>query len=344
MDEIPQGIRTFTELMGGEAEELDLHDTGLPMWVSDATQGAYEIKWEGDRNLTFIEPDPKLSFDRIAAIVKSVRTNIKNAEPMIIADNLNPKFRGLFVRERIPFVNKNDDIFAPNLATKLSHVSTLFETCPDRKIDELNPFAVKLIAGTLTGFLPKKRLKVNEAVEQITKAGGEVVAPKVSIALKELNYLELIVDHGRGPEKYYELTDPQTAFEKLLNLQYGRLYKKIENFVTLNSIDYVLSGESAVANYTNLNEPKKKTIAVYKQKSGDLKQRKKVKVALGLETIQIEMWREDPHLFSVDGKINPIELCFSVGTILDDPRVHTEMNELLEKYGLKLLENVKING
>lgn len=344
MKKDPQGLITFTDLMGGVAEKLDLRHAGVPMWVKNATHGAYEIKWGDDRTLAFIEPDSELSFDQIVAIVRAIKKNIQNAEPVIIADHLNPKFRGLFVRERIPFVNKKDDIFAPNLATKLSHISTLYEMYPDRRIDDLSPFSVKLIAGALTGFLPKDRLKVNELVEQISKMKGATPASKVSTALKELKHFEMVIERGRGPDKFYELTSPQTVFERLLDLPHRRLCKKIENFVTLNSIEYVMSGESALAAYTNLNDPKKKTIAVFKQDSGELKQRKKVPVDLTLEPLEIEVWNEDPQLFSVEEKLNPLELCFSIGQILDDPRVYMEMNSLLEQYDLKLPESVKIHA
>lgn len=332
---IPLGLKTFTELMGdGEIPHpIKVASLNSPLWVEGVIRHAFQFRFKNvNEEMLFVEIDPKLSFDRILALVKALKKN-QNKEVVIIADDLNPRFRALLVRERIPFVRGDEDIFAPRLNIKLNNLSTLAQMYPERTVDELSPFSLKIIAGALTGFLSPEHLKVNEIVSKIKEQKGKIVGSKVSVALRELVALELIREMGRGPDKYYVLGDKSETFKKLLKIPHARLLKRVTTQNTPRKNTFVYSGESALSRYTELVEPSKKTFAIHKRDDGLME------VDFSRNPIEVELWKEDPRVFACDGSINPIELYFSLKPIMDDPRIGKEMDSLLEKYGIKRESN-----
>jgi len=340
----PAGIKTFCDLMTEEAiaTPVAINSLNLPFWISGFVLKAYQLQLReiSSEPILFFEIEKTASFERIVALVTVTKRILKN-EPIIIADHLNPRFRALFVRERIAFVRGEEDIFAPRFAVKLLHLPVLSQMYPDRIVDELSPFAIKLIAGALTDFLDIKHLKVNEIVELIGRSGRRVPPSKVSVALRELKALDLVSEEGLGPTKYFVMSDKNEAFKKFLRLPHMRPFKRMNLHWNPKEKEALFSGESALARFSNLSDPKKITFAVHKTNNGIYESGLINEKMTKGNPNEVEIWKEDPTIFSIDKSINPVELFLSVKPHLSDPRVFIEMKYVLKKYGIDLTEETK---
>jgi hypothetical protein len=333
MEKIPQGLQNFIELMNADAHCNPLKMNLLPIWARYAVHRAYEIKRAGEAPIAFIKPRNDLSFDQILALTKIIRKTLQ-LEPIFDADELNPKFRSLFTRERIPFVH-GEDIFAPKIIGRLSGLETLGRVFPETKATDLSSFSLKILAGALTRAIPADHLKVNEIHAEISRLGGHVATSKISVALRELKDLGFTTAYGRGPEKFYKLRDPNEALGLMLKLPHERLFKRMAYAIHPHGENFALAGESALAEYTNLASPKRKTIAMHRRDAKGAQATPHLPV---FDEVEIEYWKENPMLFSIEKKLNPIELIFSVRPLMSDPRVQIEMRELLARFELALPE------
>lgn len=330
---IPLGLKTFIELLGdGELPKpVKTQSLGAPLWVEGAILHAFQFRFhKAELNVLFIQVDPTLAFDRILALTQAVK-KAQHKEVVIIADDLNPRFRPLFVRERVPFVQGEEDIFAPSLGIKLSNLSKLSKQQPDQMVDDLSPLGLKIVAGAITGFLDPDHLKVTTVVTSIQKSGVKISASKVSVVLRELVALGLAKEMGRGPEKYFVLLPKQQLIGQLMQVPTAKLFKRVMTQSRLKGLKCVLSGDSALADYTEMADPDQKVVAIHKRNVDA------IEGEYGKDTTQVEVWKEDPRLFSVNGNLNPIELYFSLKPHMHDPRVKKQMAALLQEYGIKLV-------
>ena len=106
--------------------------------------------------------------------------------------------------------------------------------------------------------------------------------------------------------------------------------KKKQGFILNSDIDnhMILSGESALSQYTFINPPKMKTYAIDKVNSNHIAIQKEY--YLQEEQVELQIWNYNPLLFSHDQKnIDKISLIISLLNNIDD-RLDMEIEQLLE--------------
>lgn len=97
------------------------------------------------------------------------------------------------------------------------------------------------------------------------------------------------------------------------------------------SVPYLLSGETALGEYSMLNPPKLKTVALYKGvldlsnvKEVDARWEDKNKL------VHVELWKYNPFLFATDNKVDRISLACSLADCSDE-RIEMAIDEMLEE-------------
>jgi hypothetical protein len=253
---------------------------------------------------------------------------------LIIADNLPIKHRPLLVKFNVSFIYKNESIYAPELGLKFRRLKRFQEDriirVENKKV-ALTPFAFKLIAGVLTNQIPSE-FTLKHLHEQLHQEGVDVSMSKLSQGLKELVTHRLLLARGAGPTRCFAKADFEKTWEKILALPLVPFFREVEtNFVPKNREIFCLAGETALAEFSNLAAGVAPTIAMSLKAFRESHKGKKGEISFGdvYTPSVIQIWKESPHLFSIRGVLNPIELFFSMRNHSDE-RVQIALNEMLQ--------------
>lgn len=334
-----KALQTLYPNIEGMDHRLSLEDMqGLPAWVQGAID-LYKLPLFGKplAPLYLLLPKTELEFEHLIRIYKQLFEKL-HAHVLIIADPLPPKHRPLLVKFQIPFIYKDETIFAPNLGLKIFNLNTLHdEPKLELKIkkDELTPFALKIFAGVLTNQITKE-FTLMSLHEQMQMKGVKIALGKLSAALNELAAHELLSTHPDWRTKTYIKKSAADLLEKFMRLKLAPFFREVQtNYVPKDKGTYVVAGETALAHYSNLASPKQTTIAMTSKNFRAVYQNSKTTIPYGDfgNRSVVQVWKEDPRLFSIDGLINPVELFFSMKNHHDE-RVQMSLEEMLAPYDL----------
>src|SRR5690606_24262748 len=128
----------------------------------------------------------------------------------------------------------------------------------------------------------------------------------------------------------------QAAWKKLLQAPMKSPFREVHvNAIPKDRKTYCLAGETALAHFTNLVDPKAKTLAMTPALFRSVFQSAKSVVKFDEigNGATLQIWKEDPRVFSLNGYLNPVELFISLQNHPDE-RVQIELDELLAPYRL----------
>lgn len=327
----------YSAPMTTQAYPLKLDD--LPLWMKGVVE-FYIITLSNDFHIHLLSPKATLPFEQLMRIHESLTKKL-NSQILIIADKLPAKYRPLLVKFRIPFVYKDQSIFAPELGLKFRKLDKLI-TEPVLEVNEnkslLAPFGLKVIAGILTNQLPMS-FTLKTLFNSFRQMNVKLSLSKLSQTLNLLANNHLIFSKGMGPQKSYS-SDKKVIWNTLSDLEVSPLFREVlTNYIPIDRKSYVVAGESALSHYSNIAEPKQKAIAMLANDYRSMYQKKKNTIAsvdFGTTSI-VQIWKADPRIFAIDGAINPIELFFSLRHHTDE-RIQKSLDEMLQQYGLKRKE------
>lgn len=308
---------------------------GLPIWMKDAID-ICELPFVAAMNgpLYLVMPKAKIEFEHLMRIYRQLSDKL-TPNILIIADHLPPKYRPLLVKFRLPFIYKDESIFAPNLGLKIKNLKK-FETKPKFEIkneEALTPFALKIIAGLLTNNIPQEfTLKfLHENILQ-----RQVSLSKISMTLHDLAENGVLLVQGAGPKKYYSKNAVQKIWEKTLSSNFAPFFREMKaHYIPEEREVYSVAGETALAHYSNLAAPKQQTIAMTAGTFRRIYQGSGKTIPDGdwNSPSVVQIWKENPHLFSIDGVMSPIEVFFAM-RLHSDERVQLSLDEMIRRYGL----------
>ncbi len=310
---------------------------GLPVWIKESIQ-LYDFPLEGlGAPLYLVVPKENITLEHLTRIYRQLAEKL-DAHIIVIADHMPPKHRPLLVKYRIPFIYKDESIFAPELGLKFGQLKK-FE--PKLKFDlegkkeTLTPFSLKIIAGLLTNKIPQEF--THKFLHQKLSEQTKLSSSKLNPILNELAAHGFLLIQGSGPTKIYIKNETQKIWEKTLAASFAPFFREVQtNYIPNDRGTYSIAGETALAQYSNLAAPKQQTIAmtagefrnIYQGKPKDTKPDGDFD-----KPSVVQIWKEDPRLFSSDGVMNPIEVFFSMRNHPDD-RVQIALDEMLNTYGL----------
>lgn len=322
----------FPEQIRSKPRPVELN--GLPLWLRGAAH-LFKITLPDGRSVHLLCPKAALPFEQLMRVHEALTTKLEE-HILIIADELPAKHRPLLVKFRLPFIYKDESIFAPDLGIKFGKLKKLkTKLDANERKQALTPFGLKVAAGVLTNLLPNEfTLKFLFSAFQKKKA--KLSLSKLSQTLNELAERGLLIRHGSGPQKSYSSRNDM-LWTALLSLDFSPLYREVQtNYIPKDRRTYVAAGESALSHYSHLAKPKHETIAMTATDFRRIYQQQKSTVSYGdigsSSTVQI--WKSDPKLFAIEGAINPVELYFSLRTNVDE-RVQMSLDEMLRPYRLK---------
>lgn len=325
--------------LGQRIQAKRLMLSGVPVHITQAFSGYQVGVGEPEQyELLLLTPKRELAFDQIMSALRFVRNLREGMIPVLIADDVNPKFRPLLVREKVPFLYKDKTIFIPEIGLK-GEIGKMMKMRTNQGLGlkdaqlELKPLALKIIAGYLTDQVPAAFSQGSLFDKVKNKAG--VSRTKFSEAIRDLVRFELLGSHGLGPKKEYHFFDKLQVWSAIGKIPVGKLFRvvQVEHLPKTNG-DYTFAGETALSNFSNLADSKKKTIAVTSKIFKELKGSDQIQGGLGGVTIQV--WKEDPKLFAIKNSLNPIEVYFSLKHEVDD-RVQIALQEMLREYDIEMV-------
>jgi hypothetical protein len=256
---------------------------------------------------------------------------------LILADSLPNKSRGVLVRMGIPHVVSGIAIYAPELG--IAYGRPLTDTSVSHETNEkLLPLGLKVIAWFLLKpdffgeaftlvALQKRMMQLNHPVSLST----------LSRVFRQLEGFELIRVSGGGRTRSLCFEERNAVWKKLLQLEVETIARRVEEtFLPPDNLNWVYSGDSALAKISELSEPKVTTIATSISNYRKWKENEKKSHTIenwGQPVLKIELWREDPTFLSQDQCINPIELVLSLRKE-NDPRIRLVVAEVLDNYKL----------
>ena len=169
----------------------------------------------------------------------------------------------------------------------------------------------------------------------------------VARALQHLSGAGLLTVQGKATRKRYYRIDAKQFWEQgkqyLQNPVIQRFYTD-EN-VYLWDVESYTAGEEALSNLSMIQTPQHKCRAIYKQNLNDVLSSEitftEDKDYLKTDDYSIvEIWKYDPGLFAdsdhdnvaVMDDVDLFSLYLSLGPLLDDVRIETEMDNLMEEF------------
>jgi hypothetical protein len=307
---------------------------GLPVWLEKAAQ-FYEIRVGEGQRILLIKPLKEFEFGQYANILQQVEKRLEGVA-ILIADDLNPKYRSLFVKNNVSFIYKNQSVFAPKLGLMLFDYKAP-KALKNRILEEeISPFEMKLLAGYLTGHIVREGFNLSD-LEMILKSKEyKCSKAKLSQAINHIIELGLMDVQGSGPNRIVKFKSRNEIWEEIKDYKVKPFFKMVEGYYLIDDLNYIFSGETALAYYTNLAESAVKHIALTRKEFESLEEHGRPVGDFGQPLYIFEIFKESPKLFAMDdGYLNPIELYFMYRGDKDE-RIQIELEKMIKNIGFKL--------
>lgn len=298
-------------------------------------------RWSGQVNLPLILTD-KYSFFEVSILNKrcvlveevvessSIIEMKKHMKLIMKKNDVNVVFlfkhisqfkRKNMIKERIPFVVENGQMYLPFLGLDLSQETKA-------KLKKVDMFS-GIVQMAYLYFLYDEHLEIN-ATELADKFGiSKMHAVRTLNVLYDLGLLIYTVGGKTGRSKNYK---------RISNPEYyrvGRDYLKnpIQKTVFVKTIDksYPYAGLDALARISMLNPSLRRVLAISKSEFENIKSQvvKDYDQIKNEELIEVEVWDYDPMFFSKNDIVDILSLVKSIENIKDE-RVEKETIKLLE--------------
>lgn len=311
----------LTELMGIQVQYKEEKIQNLPNYILSR----YLIKKAFFDKIAVLLAYPKEELGHIQAISKHLKKieQSYNCPVVLVLERLTYRERCSLIKEKIPFIVENKQIYLPFMAIYLQ------SRCDAKQIDTktILPSAQILIlyyiyhgtrelilsdAGRALNLTPTSMMRASKQLEEI----GLVLSKKCGV--------QKIIFSKQTPLELYESAKEyiQTPIKRVV-------------YIPKNMVDnsMVLSGYCALAHYSMLNEPrvlcyatnsitKWKNIATDKLMDADMQ-------------CELELWRYNPRIFSAEGYVDELSLALAYKNEVDE-RVEEAVEEMLDDAWRKI--------
>ena len=306
----------LTRVLGIHVACLDDTDDMLPGFL----QSRYHIQRVTLDGKEVIFLYPKTELDAVSTVKKHIaRLQHEEGMPVVLVpDRLPYRQREYLLRDRIPFVVPEKQIYLPFMAVLLRERCDAEENPPETML----PSAQMLLLHYLYqggGMLP-----CSEAAKQL-----DLTPTSVSRASRQLEALGLVHTEKKGVQKML-LSDetPQALFERALPFFEDPVRRTI--YIPKSDVreTLLLSGESALSEYSMLNPPVVETRAACS--IAEWKQNAAAKLQDADTQCAIELWRYDPKKLSHGSCVDPLSLAIEYRAASDE-RIEASVEEILEQ-------------
>lgn len=334
LDELPdaqlRALASATEAYAREAFGAQLHldpvkPLGLPHYLLDR----YSL-WTGellDGPAIFILPQNG-SIGGVEEYLKhrdQIRRRLDSSLLVLVLEGVPAALRRRLVEKRVAFISPGTQFYVPEALLDLREV---YSSQPAAPSEQLSPTAQVLVLAALLGH------EINDANMTQLADRYRVAIMSISRAVDELEALKLAQRHHVGRQRRLRLRMDGAQLWRAVEDRLQSPVRKSRSVIGDLPEDLtVLAGESALARYTMLAEPKIICRAVpafaWKriakdcelESSWDHDERRQ----------EVQTWAYDPQLLSEDGTADRISLYLSTRHDPDE-RIAQAAEQLLEPF------------
>ena len=279
----------------------------------------YTVKLSGIFCMFFIEETEKST---PAIIAKHCRLLTEYWKGGIIFSRscLSARDRSRLIKAKIPFIIPYKQLYLPFIGIDLKELFPLER----EKGTYLSPLAQVLVLGKLY-----KKEWINETPSKIAEAIG-MSKMSVGRAFNELYQLDIGNIKQTGKEKHFVFhKSGQTLWERIVD-QLRSPVTSMDIVFSKPNTEMILSGESALACYSMIQEPDQKTMALWNRASYNswILNSKQSKYT-GIDII-IQKWSYNPSLFSKRKIADPLSIYLEFKET-NDERIEMALDELIKE-------------
>ncbi len=266
-------------------------------------------------NVIFIYP--KVDLEEISKLKKHInviREN-NNYPIVLILKELTYRMKEYLIRERIPFIVDNKQIYLPFMGMYLQ------EKCDSEKLgDKLLPSAQMLLLYFIYGG--SKELSTIKASRDL-----DLTPTSISRASRQLEELGLLKTKKSGVNKLLLSDDsPKELFNKAKDILLNPVKKVVYIPKEFVNKELLKSGYTALSNYSMLNDSSVSYYATNKISRWN----NVIENNLCDSSAQaaLEIWRYDPYVLSKNGIVDELSLALSLKDD-NDERIMEAIEEML---------------
>jgi hypothetical protein len=256
-----------------------------------------------------------------------IRRQASGRAVILVTDRVSNHNRHRLIGQHVPFIVPGNQLFVPELAVDLREH---FRSERDAPADGLAPTAQLLVLAALMG-----RIAPETTATELASL-FHYSAMSMGRAITELEAFELAQTESAGRFRHVRFTLPRdTLWIRALPLLRSPVRKRRRVRRPPDGLDLPLAGETALAERTNLSDPRLETRAVaasawkHIAASYDLGR----PPSWDEPVIDLETWAYDPLLLGDSGMVDALSLWLSLPNGADD-RVAAAKDALLTQVGL----------
>lgn len=267
--------------------------------------------------------------DTPATIAKhrdAVQRHFPDSSIIFVAERLSTHNRHRLIAHHVAFIVPGNQMFLPQLAIDLREH---FRKAQDMPGDSLSPASQFLVVAALLG-------KIDESTPTELAARFNYSVMSMSRAIAELEALQLVevVQAGRS-RRFHFLFSQQDLWHKSREHLRSPVRKRRRVLRPHHDMDIPLAGQSALAERSNLSDPRIETRAIAAAEWKGFAQLHQIERNGHWEQpeIDIETWSYDPRLLGDERCVDPISLWLSLADTADE-RIAAAKDALLQEAGL----------
>lgn len=243
---------------------------------------------------------------------------IANRPVVLVLEHLTYRQKEYLLRDKIPFVVTGKQIYLPFMAVYLQ------ERCDAPQIGtaQMLPSAQLLLLHYI--YQGTGELVMSSAIPTLG-----LTSTSISRATRQLESLGLVQTRREGVQKIiYSAESPQELYERGQAFLQSPVKRTVYLDVGLVD-DHLLKGaESALAEYSMINEPEIRTyatdsIARWKEQLDD-------QLMDSEDQVAVELWRYNPHVLAQKDCVDPLSLALALRRDPDE-RIESAVDEMLRK-------------
>lgn len=262
----------------------------------------------------------------ISVFEKEMREIENHSEMSVILwlDAVSTYQRNALVKNRIPFIVPNSQIFVPKLGISLK------EFCAGKreKVEKISAATQFL----LLYFIYQK--KHEEKSQSELAEYLNMSAMNVSRAVQELQELGLLESRKEGTSKVIKsIATGKELYQLSSEYLQSPVQKKIYVSLKYFDMDLPFAGETALAKKSMLNYPKYTVFAMDKKLIKDIPKDAIVEPKLMTDNdyVEIELWKYNPLVYTSDEMVDIVSLVQSLKDA-EDERVEMQIEEIMKEY------------
>lgn len=272
-------------------------------------------------SVLFIKPKAeRLSLERLKKHLKRIN-EFTEGQPILWFEALRSVQRNKLVVDRIPFIVPGLQMYLPFLYLNFKE-----QVVVQRPSVDLFTVAMQCVYLLLL-LHPREYVSASKISMEL-----HLSVMTATRALRDLEMLKLVTPQGSATRKKYQRIEKRFFWEKGLSRLITPVMRKVYTRRLPKGLKWYISGESALAQLSMLNEPPHPVYAIYK-KNLPIVNEEDILLMDELDDVDyqiLEIWKYDPAMFSKKEIVDLFSLFASLQNV-DDPRQEIEMSALLEE-------------